>query len=366
MEVMNMLKSTYIFLTIILLLVFANLLPAADDTSRLVPRSKLEATDLKIVWQFNLPLAESEAIDQLRVFGNRLYALSNRNYLSCLNRADGNVMFSSFVAPAGLPLTGLESYKGELLTIVGSKLVEISADAGTEQTSTNITCGVTCPVVRNDSFFYVAGGDKRLHVLRAEDKVQLFEVAAESDSVITSVLAGEEFVVFATEKGNVICIRPDKPVKLWQFDAPGAVAGIVRDSNSLYVACRDTNIYRLDLTSGKLLWKYQTQAILDAAPQPGDKVVYQYIPDVGLIALDKQTSKLLWQLTDVLGLLAESGDKAFVITGAGLLTAMDNIKAKKLYSVDLGQAVKYATNTADSKIYIADANGRLACLEPAR
>ena len=363
---MNMLKSTQILLTLILLFVFANPLQAADDSRWLVPRSKLESTELKIVWQFNLALSELETLDRFHVFGNRLYALSSRNYLSCLNRADGNVMFSSFVAPAGLPLTGLQFHEGELITIVGSKLIEISADAGTEQTSTHITSGVTCPVVRNDSLFYVAGGDKRLHALRADDKVQLFEVAAETDSKITSVLAGEEFVIFATEAGNIICISPDKPVKLWQFDAPGAVAGVVRDSTSLYVACRDTNIYRLDLTSGKLLWKYQTQAILEASPQSGNKVVYQHIPDVGMIALDKQTGKLLWQLPEGLGLLAESGDKAFVITETGVLTAMDNIKAKKLYSIDIGQAVKYATNTADSKIYIADTKGRMACLEPTR
>ena len=45
---------------------------------------------------------------------------------------------------------------------------------------------------------------------------------------------------------------------------------------------------------------------------------------------------------------------------------MDNVKAKQLYSVDIGQPVKYATNTADAKIYIADAKGRIACLEPAQ
>jgi outer membrane protein assembly factor BamB len=358
-----MLKSIHILLTIICLFVFASSLHAIEDSRWLVPQDRLESTELKIVWQYNLPFAKHETLNQLQVFGRRLYALSSRNYLSCLNRADGNVIFSNFVAPAGLPVMGFEFHEGELITIVGSKLIEINADAGTEQTSTNITSGVTCPVVRNDAFFYIAGGDKRLHVLRAEDKVQLFEVAAESDSTITSVLADNKFVIFATVKGNVICISPDKPVKLWQFNAPGAIAGLVYDSASVYVACRDTNIYCLDLKSGKLLWKYQTQAILDAPPQSGSKVVYQHIPDAGLIALDKQTGKLLWQLPEGMGLLAESGDKAFVITEAGLLVAMDNVKAKKLYSVDIGQAVKYATNTADSKIYLADNQGRLACLQ---
>ena len=43
---------------------------------------------------------------------------------------------------------------------------------------------------------------------------------------------------------------------------------------------------------------------------------------------------------------------------------MDNKKAKKLYSVKFEGPLKTAANTADSKIYIADNTGRIACLVP--
>jgi outer membrane protein assembly factor BamB len=386
MEVVDMLRFRFLVLTVSCVLIFAALVSAEDDpaparpvntppgldstyaeaSSRwLIPRSRVEQTDLKIVWQFNLAMSGPEELDELIIADNRLCALSNSNFLTCLNRADGNVMFSSFIATTGLPLTGLTPYKGELITIVGDNLVEISVESGVEKTPTNITGGITCPVVRNDSFFYIAGSDGRIHALRAKDKVQAFEVAAENGSLITSVLADQDVVVFATKAGNVVCTEAYKAKKIWQFDAPAAIAGaVVRDADSLYFACRDTCVYCLELSSGHLIWKYQTQAILDASPQPGKKVVYQRIPDVGLVALDKQAGKLIWQVPDGAGLLAESGDKAFVITKAGLLAAMDNIKAKQLYSIDVGRPVKYATNTADSRIYIGDAKGRLACLQP--
>jgi hypothetical protein len=389
MEAVNMLKLYVFLLTAVCILLTAgcakspeasqSVSPATlgdkQDVSRwLIPRNLVETTDaqhplrdLKIVWQFNLPLDESEELDRLFISDNRLCGLSSRNYLSCLNRADGNVIFSGYIAPKGLPLVGMNCFKGEMITVVGNKLLQISADFGTEKTSTEISSGAACPVVRNDSFFYIAGIDKRLHVLKADNKVKLFEVAAENDSLITSVLADQEFVVFATQAGNVICITPDRPVKLWQFDAPAAVVPpVVHDTTSLYFACADTKVYRLDLASGRLLWKYQTQDILDAAPQIGARVVYQYVPDFGLIALDKETGKLLWKLPDGVGLLAESGDNAFVIAKAGLLTVMDNVKAKPLYSIDVGVPIKFASNTLDSKIYVADAKGRLACLEPVK
>ena len=346
--------------------------PAPEPTPKktegwLVPRELVESTDLKIVWQFNLPLSEQESLDKLFIFGSRLCALSSRNFLSCLNRADSNVLFSGNIAPPGLPLAGIECFKDELITIVGNKFNEISIESGVQKASMPVSAGSTCPVVRNDDFFYIAGQDRRLHALKASNKILAFDAAAENDSRINSVLADQDFVVFATDKGNVICIRADKPVKLWQFDAPAAaVPPIVRDANSLYFACRDTNIYRLNLSSGDLVWKYQTQAVLDTAPQVGATVIYQYIPDVGLIAVNKETGKQIWQVDNGAGLLAESGDKAFVITKAGLLIAMDNVKAKQLYAVNIGKPVKFAFNSLDSKIYIADAQGRLACLEPVR
>jgi outer membrane protein assembly factor BamB len=362
-----MLKSRVIFLAILTLVVFSMQLFAKEDSRWLIPRSIVASTDLKIIWQYNVPMADGESLEKLYLFENRLCVLSSRNYLTCLNRTDGNVVFSNIIAPTGLPVAGFKSYKGELLTIVGDKIIVVGADSGIEKTSIKITSGATCPVVRNDSFFYVAGIDKRLHVLKTDNKVQAFEVAAENDSLITSVLAERDFVVFATNAGNVISISANKSVKRWQFDAPEAVIGdIVHDANSLYFACRDTSIYRLDLYTGHVLWKYQIQAIPQTTPQPGSKVVYQYLPDIGLIALDKETAKFLWQAPGGIGLLAETGDKAFIINNAGLLTAMDNVKAKKLYSIDIGQAVRFVTNTNDSMIYVADAKGRLTCLAPAQ
>jgi len=362
-----MLKLCFALLAVVSQIIFVSMLYAQDELRWLIPRPMVESTELKIVWQFNPPMGKGESLDQLFLSGNRLCALSSQNYLSCINRADGNVMFAGSIAPAGLPVADFESYKGELITIVGDKLIEISADFGSEKTVTNVAFGAVCPVVRNDSFFYVAGFDNRIHVLKADNKVQVFEVAAENNSRITSVLAEQGFVVFATEAGNVIRIAPDKSVKVWQFNAPAAIIGpVVHDTNSLYFACRDTCVYRLELSSGKLLWKYQTQGILDVAPQLGGKLVYQCIPDMGLSAIDKTTGKLVWQVKDGVGLLSESGNKTFVITKEGLLAAMDNVKAKQLYSVNIALPVKYATNTADAKIYIADAEGRIACLEPAK
>ena len=92
--------------------------------------------------------------------------------------------------------------------------------------------------------------------------------------------------------------------------------------------------------------------------------VYQYVRSKGLTAIDRRDGSVLWSLAEGLGLLAEVGSKAYVITKNETLTVMDNVAAKKLYSVNFRGVRRFAANTVDSKMYIADERGRIACLQP--
>ena len=53
-----------------------------------------------------------------------------------------------------------------------------------------------------------------------------------------------------------------------------------------------------------------------------------------------------------------------MITKVRTLAVMDNSEGKKLCSVNFAQVSKYAVNTIDSKIYVADDSGRIVCIEP--
>jgi outer membrane protein assembly factor BamB len=337
------------------------------DLQRLISPEVLKQAELEIVWENKLPIKTGESLEQLFILGNRIYGLSNQNFIVSLNREKGNVIFSRSIAEARLPVVGLGFYKDELFSAAGNRLVEISSDSGAERSAKRLEFGATCPAARNKSYFYIAGVDRRIHTLRAEDKVQVFEAAAENDSTITSIVADENSVIFATDAGNVISITPDRPKRLWQFEAAGGIAWpIVKDSESVFAASGDTNVYRLNARTGKLVWKYQTGAMLENGPRVTERIVYQYVRNEGLSAIDKESGGLLWRLADGVDLLAEADGKAYVITKAWTLVVMDNKKAKQQYSVNLAGVSKYAANVADSKIYIADKEGRIACLKPAR
>jgi len=358
------------FLLLLSLLVLYNSargIAAEGDSWWLVSPELLKHAKLEIVWQMELLLDQGESLRDLHILGNRIYALSNRNYMVSLSREKGGVIFERAFAPIGFRIIGLELYNDELFSVVGNELLEVNPEFGTKSGTTLLEFGVVCPAARNGSYFYLSGTDRRIHTLRAGDKVQVFEVAADKAPMINSIIADENFVIFGTEAGNVVSFTPDGPKRLWQFDAAGGIAGpIVRDSNSLFFASKDTNVYRVDIIDTlkkEFVWKYQTAAVLDRAPRVGETIVYQHVPYQGLVAINKENGKLVWEVPRGIDLLAEAAGKAYVIA-KGRLVVMDNKKAKHLYSVNFAGISKYTANMADSKIYIANEAGRIACLKP--
>ncbi len=366
----RMLNNRSVLLSSLLVLCVAQYSPALESRSQwLVSPKLLEHANLKILWENKVPIKNNESLEQLIILGDSIYAISNRNYMVSLNKDNGDMIFSGVVAPEGLPVAGLKLYENVLLSIVGTKLIEIDPLSGKQLKTTDVGFGIACPAARNSTFFYLSGIDKRLHTLRAEDKVQIFEVAAENDSMITSIIAHDISVIFGTDAGNVISITPDRPRKLWQFDAAGGIAGsVIRDGMSLFFASKDTNVYRIDMVGlplqKQLIWKYQTAGVLNREPHITEQVIYQHVPGKGLTAIDKQSGQFIWSVPGGVDLLAEVEDRAYVITKNRKLVVMDNLSAKKLYSVNFAEVTRHTANTTDSKIYIADEGGRITCLEP--
>jgi outer membrane protein assembly factor BamB len=336
----------------------------------LISQELLKHAKLKMLWDNELPIKKNENLERLFLLDNRLYAVSDRNFVLYLNQKNGKIIFGKNIEPAGLPIMELKLYDNELMYLSSnSKLVQLNAQSGVVLNTTDIGFSLTCPVARNSSYFYLAGTDNRLHVIHADNKVQVFEVAAENESMITSVTADEISVIFATAEGNIICITPNLPQRLWQFDASKAIAGeVITDGMSLFFASRDTNVYRVDMVGlpqkKQLIWKHQTAAVLEDAPLVTQEIVYQHVKGKGLTALNKNTGSALWQVPGGIDLLTEAGNKAYIITDTGTLVVMDNIKAKKLYSVNLVGVTKHTSNLTDDKIYFADNLGRIACLQP--
>ncbi len=340
----------------------------AEGLEWLVSKDLLDSLRLASVWQTAVPLRQGERLEMLMILGDRLYVRSAQNYVWSLDRHRGEVLFGGSIAPAGFPVFGWNVYGDRLITVIDNQLVELDANAGTPRRVTNLGLSIIAPPVRNSEFFYVSAADRRLHVFRARNLIELFKASADNDSVITSVIADEDMVVFGTDAGNLVAMAPDGPRKLWQFDAVGAMAGpVIRDGRSFFFASKDTCVYRVDAigtNSVSFAWKYQTEAILDRAPRVTAATVYQYAPGRGVTAISRNTGKALWSLPEGVDLLAEAGNKAYLITRDRTLVLMDNASGRRLLWVNFADVSDYAANVADAKIYVADQRGRILCLQP--
>ena len=363
-------REGLLFLTGCLLWLGSAVVRAQDTFECFISKDLLDHAGLSLVWQNALPIRKGEKLDTMQLLDERLYVRSDRNYTWSLDRNNGKVIFSRAIAPVGFPILGWTAYTDRLICVIDNRLVQLDVETGVEKQVTDPGWSIVAPPVRNSKFFYISAADRRLHALRAKDMVQLFQVAAENDSLITTVLADEDKVVFGTDAGNLLAVKADGPVKLWEFKAVEAIAGpVIPDANSYFFADKDMSVYRVDVDASfkvDLAWKYQTEGVLDRPPQVTKAVVYQYAPARGLTAINKQSGQTMWALREGVDLLAEAAGKAYVITKEKTLTVMENATGRKLYWVNFAPVLHSAANTADAKIYVADAQGHVACLAPAR
>jgi outer membrane protein assembly factor BamB len=342
---------------------------AGGDTSYwCIDKDLLDHAGLTLAWQDTLPLRNGERIDVMTVLNNRLYVRSDRDYLWSLDTDNGKVVFSVSLAAQGFPILGWTAYENRLICAIDNRVVELDIYNGLRRRTSDLGVSIMSPPVRNSRFFYVGAADRRLHAFRASDMVELFEAAAENDSLITTVVTDEDIVVVGTDAGNLLAITADGPRKLWEFKAVEGISGpVIRDGNSFFFASRDTNVYRVDMVEPMrvvLTWRDQMEGILDRAPRVTKDVVYQYALGRGLTAVDRQTGRTLWSLPEGVDLAAQAGTKAYVTTRTNTLAIMDNAAGRELSAVNFASIVNHAANTTDAKIYVADDQGRVACLTP--
>lgn len=354
---------------------------AAETQSKelLVSGKLLDSVGLRMGWQVHLPMKTPEQVDRMFMFDKYVYAMSNANYIYCIDTETKAIRFGLQLAEPGLPIGDPSYYENQLWFMVGNHLVVLDPKAGvisTRKQFKRIGTSAASMVVRNRRHLYVSGSDKRLHAIIADGFWQDFMVAADNGSQVNSIVADDNNVVFTTESGNVTSILANEAKRIWQYDIIGKIsAPLVRDGLWIYIAGKNAKLYRLNIRTGAMSarsesgemvgWNdaFHAAAVLDKAPVIGTDVVYQSAGDKGVYAIDKETGEQIWNVSKGVDMVAEIGDRAYVYAEPGLLVAMDNVSGQSLYSANIGTVEKYVVNTTDDSIYLADKAGRVMCIK---
>ncbi len=345
----------------------------AASTEPLISPRLLSEAGLKLNWQTQLPVKTevSEKIERLFVFDSHLVVLTNRNYLFCRNRQDGAERFQMQAAEERLPMVEPLFLDNRLYFLTGSRLVVLDPVSGTvirrqdlgEAPASRGVC-----LAKNDRFMYVAGVDRRIHAYQRQedgDYVKLFSATADDDSAITSVLATNDQVFLAAAGGAVTAMKTEEPVKLWQYNCSGAItAALVLDGGAIYVGGEDTKLYKINAATGRLMWSMPFFAgeKIRRPPVVGQRLVYLNAGRNGLYGVSKDSGQEVWNVPDGQLLLCESQERAYVFAQPGLIVVMNNTTGRPLYSLNASSVRLGAVNLKDNQIYLADEQGRVACL----
>ncbi len=193
-------------------------------------------------------------------------------------------------------------------------------------------------------------------------------------TIISAPASFQGTVFAATDGGKVFAVGEDN-VSVWVFgdefgfkvDRP-VRADLVADEYGVYVASADTTLYVLDRTNGKIRWRYMAQQPLEAAPFVTADRVYQIVPEVGLVALDKLQGKLfrepLWTSAGVRQILSADNRRVYVLTEDGRALALDKQTGEIRYEADMSEYDLFATNRRDATVYAASKAGKLAAFKP--
>ncbi len=338
------------------------------EFSYLVSPVLLKEADLSLQWQTGLPIKKGESVDRIFVFDEYVYVLSTDNYLMCIDREKARMRFGLYLAPRGLPVSKPKYYGGRLWFTIGSELVIVEPFSGViaEKKKIGSTgCASVCNIDRNQTHLFTAGSNRRISAINLDGYWNEFQVSADDDSSIISLVAEEDVIYFATEAGHITALSSKSPERLWQFEILGKIeAPILKDGQSIYVSSLNADIYKLYAVTGQMQWTlpFKAGAPLKQSGLAGREVLYQYAEAMGMYAINKDSGKMVWHLESGKGIMTETGSKAYVFAEPGVLIIMDNTTGKDICTVNFAEVTDYSTNLKDTDIYISDEAGRLAAI----
>jgi outer membrane protein assembly factor BamB len=299
------------------------------------------------------------------VDGDRVYAVSCRGRLVCLNLSDGKEIWSKsytedfgavFIGEKGnVPGAGRHGNNGTPL-IVGDRLYACAGGAN--------GAGVVCLDKRNGKLIWKSQDDQ----------------AAYAPPAIAKLGGVEQLVCFMVE--GVIALDPEDGDLFWRVPIKTAygrhVTAPVWHENVVVVSSHQAGLIGTKVSGkrGEQAWVSKESAINTASPVSVGGYLYGLGPRKNLICVEIATGKQVWSQD---GYFQTSADKAyggFLVIGENILCLTDTgslvmFAANPKEFKEIGQAQVCGVNWcnpayADGRLYLRDGNkgaGELMCLD---
>ena len=206
-----------------------------------------------------------------------------------------------------------------------------------------------CPLQRGDS-----NDERSILFLHALFSVIVF---------YTSLHAQNDWPIFrgdAQLSGVSASALPEQPELLWTFEARGDIEGSpVIFSNTVYATSLDSQLYALDLHSGKAKWKYTALAESKASPAVSNGVIYFGDESGALHAVDAATGKRKWLFQTEAGIISSANfyqDRVLFGSYDNHLYCLDT-KGKLQWKLETGGYIHATPTIVGENVLVAGCDG---------
>lgn len=326
-------------------------------------------------WETSLPLRPGDTTEHAYLIDDNLYVTTAGGDMFAVQADSGLVRWHVHVTAPDYTIyrpSHLQTADGHgpVVVVTTRRLLVFDRYSGEQLHASLLPFPPGGAAVGDATRMYLGSGDGHVYSLlwrHALGSKPLTRWRLRMGAPITTspVLLGEAGLVFATHGGAVARCAPLDKTLQWGFRAgDGIVADPFVDGTGVYVASTDRSLYKLDLDTGRVVWRRRMPTPLTDPPVVARFACYQYNTDDGLSAIDADTGELKWRRRDGRAFAAAAPGEAVILTSAGTVDVVDDKTGATKRWFDTGGARIATANTTDDTVYLMHHDGRIACLKP--
>ncbi len=327
-------------------------------------------------WQAQVPLGRGDTVSDCHLVDDNLYVTSAKGHFFALQADKGLLRWClkvtepdytiypprHLVAPDG---------RGPVVVVTTTRIAVFDRYSGDTLLSTPIPFPPAGGAVGDMTRLYLGSNDGNMYSLLwchpyGNEPIERWRLTAGSPIASTPEFIAPDTLFFTTERGCVVSCGGFDKRRLLTSRTEGAItADPFVDESGMYVASLDRSVYRFDLSSGTVLWRFRMPKPVRDAPKVVGHTCYQYCDGTGITAIDTDTGQQKWRREDAVRLLATFSGEAAIQTSGGAIDVVD-ISSGKTSRSFAAQGVSAAVcNTSGNAIFVATADGRITGIQPA-
>lgn len=353
--------------------------PPAIDKNQPIPAQSFQQH-----WTADLALKD-DSVDRLFVRDDLIFAYTLSHKVYVLSRSGGQVLHIDSVAGAAIDIFP-PVVMGDRVIYPTNTTLEVYDRQGRKQRTINTDYAIRTPAVGGKNVVYFGsdypGGGRLIAVdITRVSTIPLWQVMTPGGALTAAPALYQGILYAGAQDGKIYAVSEDRnaiwPLEGGVFLTSGKiVADVKADQEGVYFASTDSKLYCVDRMTGKVKWQYFSGRPLTDSPQVTDDMVYQAVPELGVVAIDKTKGKFpqyglgdnraaKWTASEAVEFLASDEQFAYMRTRDNRISAFDKQSGKQVFQSQRTDLNLYAPNPGkDGLIYAATQDGKIYAIKP--